>query len=49
VIVVTIAYIRRLTLHRSHTHVLYCAAGRAYVVKPKENGYAQGLHIDVMV
>jgi hypothetical protein len=26
-----------------------CAAGRVYVVKPKEKGYAQRLQFDVMV
>jgi hypothetical protein len=49
VTVVTVAYIRWLTLHRSCTHALCCEAGHVYVVKPKEKGYAQGLQLDVMV
>jgi hypothetical protein len=47
--VVAVAYIHWLTLHRSRKHTLCCAAGRVYVVKPKEKGYAQGLQLDVMV
>jgi hypothetical protein len=49
VTMVSVAYICRLTLYRSHTHALCCVVGRIYVVKPKENGYAQGLQLDVMV
>jgi hypothetical protein len=45
VTVVTVAYIRRLTLNRSRTYVLCCAAGRVYVVKPWEKGNAHELHL----
>jgi hypothetical protein len=47
--VVSVAYIRGLTLNRSHTYMSCCAAGRVYVVKPWEKGYAQGLQLIVMV
>jgi hypothetical protein len=49
VIVVSVAYIHRLTLYRSCTYASCCEAGCVYVVKPKEKGYAQGLQFDVMV
>jgi hypothetical protein len=49
VTVVTVTCIRMMTLTRSHTHALYCAAGRVYVVKPWEKGNAHGLEFDVMV
>jgi hypothetical protein len=49
VTVVTVMYIRMLTLNRSCTYARFCATDRVYVVKPKEKGYAQGLHFDVMV
>jgi hypothetical protein len=49
VTVVTVACIRVLTLNRSRTHALCCAAGRVYVVKPWEKGNAHGLEFDVMV
>jgi hypothetical protein len=49
VTLVTVAYIRRLTLHRSCTYALCCAAGRVYVVKPWEKGNAHELQLDVMV
>jgi hypothetical protein len=49
VTMVTGAYIRWLTLHKSRTHVLCCVEGRVYEVKPKEKGYTQGLQLDVMV
>jgi hypothetical protein len=49
VTVVSVAYIRRLTLYRSRTYASCCAAGRVYVVKPWEKGNAQGLQFDVMV
>jgi hypothetical protein len=38
-----------LTLNRSCTHVLSCAAGHVSVVKPWEKGNAHGLEFDVMV
>jgi hypothetical protein len=38
-----------LTLNRSRTHALICAAGRVSVVKPWEKGNAHGLEFDVMV
>jgi hypothetical protein len=40
---------RFLTLNRSRTHALICAAGRMSVVKPWEKGNAHGLEFDVMV
>jgi hypothetical protein len=49
VIVVTVACPRVLTLNRSHTHALSCAAGCVSVVKPWEKGNAHGLEFDVMV
>jgi hypothetical protein len=49
VTVVTVTYIRRLTLNRSRTYALCCAAGHVYVVKPWEKGNAHGLQLDVMV
>jgi hypothetical protein len=47
--VVTVACPRVLTLNRSRTHALSCAAGRVSVVKPWEKGNAHGLEFDVMV
>jgi hypothetical protein len=47
--VVTVACTRALTLNRSRTHALSCAAGRMSVVKPWEKGNAHGLEFDVMV
>jgi hypothetical protein len=47
--VVTVACTHALTLNRSRTHVLSCAAGRVSVVKPWEKGNAHGLEFDVMV
>jgi hypothetical protein len=38
-----------LTLNRSRTHALSCAAGRMSIVKPWEKGNAHGLEFDVMV
>jgi hypothetical protein len=49
VTVVTVACMHLMTLNRSHTHVLCCAVGRVYVVKPWEKGNAHGLEFDVMV
>jgi hypothetical protein len=46
---VTVACTRALTLNRSRTHALSCAAGRVFVVKPWEKGNAHGLEFDVMV
>jgi hypothetical protein len=57
---VTVAFIHVLTLNRSRTHTLCCAAGRVhtrsvvqqahlYVVNPWEKGNAHGLEFDVMV
>jgi hypothetical protein len=42
-------YIHGLTLNRSHTYALYCAACRVYVENPCEKGNAHGLHIDAMI
>jgi hypothetical protein len=47
--VVTVACTCMLTLNRSRTHAPCCATIYVYVVKPKENGYAQGLQLDVMI
>jgi hypothetical protein len=47
--VVTVACPHVLTLNRSRTHALSCAAGRVSVVKPWEKGNAHGLEFDVMV
>jgi hypothetical protein len=47
VVIVTCPHI--LTLNRSCTHALICAAGRVSVVKPWEKGNAHGLEFDVMV
>jgi hypothetical protein len=49
VTVVTVACIHVLTLNRSRTHALYCAAGHVYVVKPWGKGNAHGLDFYVMV
>jgi hypothetical protein len=49
VIVVSVTYIYAMTLTRSRTHVLCCAAGHVYVEKPWEKGNAHWLHLDVMV
>jgi hypothetical protein len=49
VTVVTVMCIHMLTLNRSRTHALCCAAGHVYVVKPWEKGNAHGLEFDVMV
>ena len=38
-----------LTLNRSRTHALICAASRVSVVKPWEKGNAHGLEFNVMV
>jgi hypothetical protein len=38
-----------LTLNRSRTHALICAAGRVSVVNPWEKGNAHGLEFDVIV
>jgi hypothetical protein len=47
--VVTVACTHMLTLNRSRTHALSCAAGCVYVEKPWEKGNAHGLEFDVMV
>jgi hypothetical protein len=47
--VVSVAYIRGLTLNRSRTYARCCAAGRVHVVRPWEKDYAQGLQLDAMV
>jgi hypothetical protein len=47
--VVIVVCPRVLTLNRSRTHALICAAGRVSVVKPWEKGNAHGLEFDVMV
>jgi hypothetical protein len=47
--VVIVVYPCVLTLNRSCTHALICAAGRVSVVKPWEKGNAHGLEFDVMV
>jgi hypothetical protein len=49
VTVVIVACPHVLTLNRSCTHALSCAAGRVSVVKPWEKGNAHGLEFDVMV
>jgi hypothetical protein len=49
VTVVTVVYIRCLTLNRSCTYTLCCAAGHVYVVKPWEKGNAHELQLDVMI
>jgi hypothetical protein len=49
VTVVTVTYIRRLTLNRLRTYMSCCAADCVYVVKPWEKGNAHGLQLDVMV
>jgi hypothetical protein len=49
VIVVTVACTCMLTLNRSHTHMLSCAAGRISIEKPWEKGNEHGLEFDVMV
>jgi hypothetical protein len=49
VTVVIVTYPCVLTLNRSRTHALICAAGRVSVVKPWEKGNAHGLEFDVMV
>jgi hypothetical protein len=46
---VTVMCPRVLTLNRSRTHALSCAAGHVSVVKPWEKGNAHGLEFDVMV
>jgi hypothetical protein len=38
-----------LTLTRSHTHVLSCAAGHVYIEKPWDKDNAHGLEFNVMV
>ena len=47
--VVSVTYIHRLTLYRSHTHVLCCVAGRVYVIKPWEKGNRHEIHLDEMI
>jgi hypothetical protein len=47
--VVIVACTRVMTLNRSRTHALSCAAGRVSVVNPWEKGNAHGLEFDVMV
>jgi hypothetical protein len=47
--VVIVMCTRVLTLNRSCTHALSCAAGRVSDEKPWENGSAHGLEFDVMV
>ena len=49
VIVVSVTYIHRLTLNRSHTYVSGCAVECVYDVKPWEKFNALGLQLDVMV
>jgi hypothetical protein len=49
VTLVSVTYIRGLTLNRSRTYALCCAAGRVYVEKPWEKGNAHGLQLDVMI
>jgi hypothetical protein len=49
VTVVIVTYIRVLTFYRSRAHMLYCVAGRVYVVKPWEKANAHGLEFYVMV
>jgi hypothetical protein len=46
---VTVVCTHVLTLNRSRTHVLSCAAGCMTIEKPWENGNAHGLEFDVMV
>jgi hypothetical protein len=46
---VIVAFIHVLTLNRSSTHTLCCAAGNVYVVNPWEKGNAHGLEFDVKV
>jgi hypothetical protein len=45
----SVAYIRELTLNRSHTYALCCATGHVYVEKLWEKCNAHGLHLDVMI
>jgi hypothetical protein len=47
--VVIVTYPCVLTLNRSRTHALICAAGHVSVVKPSKKGNAHGLEFDVMV
>jgi hypothetical protein len=47
--VVIVTCPRVLTLNRSLTNALSCAAGRVSVEKPWEKGNAHGLEFDVMV
>jgi hypothetical protein len=48
VTVVTTMCTHVMTLNRSCTHTLSCAAGRMSVVKPWEKGNAHGLEFDVL-
>jgi hypothetical protein len=47
--VVTVVCPHVLTLNRSRTHVLICAAGHVSIVNPLEKDNAHGLEFDVMV
>jgi hypothetical protein len=49
VTMVSVAYIRRMTLNRSRTYASCCATDYVYVVKPWEKGNAHELQLDVMV
>jgi hypothetical protein len=49
VTVVIVVCPRILTLSRSRTHTLICAAGRVSIVKPWEKDNAHGLEFDVIV
>jgi hypothetical protein len=47
--VATVACPCVLTLNRSRTHIISCAAGCVSVLKTWEKGNAHGLEFDVMV
>ena len=49
VTVVEVVCTHVLSLNRSCTNALSCAAGRVSIVKPWEKGNAHGLEFDVMV
>jgi hypothetical protein len=46
---VSVMYIRGMTLNSSRTYALCCVAGRIYVENPWEKSNAHGLQLDVMI
>jgi hypothetical protein len=49
VTMVSVTYIHRMTLNRSHTYASNCAIDHIYVVKPWEKVNAHGLQLDMLV